>query len=70
MAVKHNINIRVLDSDFEGIYETGTNSSLSNKLRSEYGQDKVLMGTYLASEIPFKQIPQIIKEIVNDLRSV
>lgn len=69
LVKKHHINIKVLDSDFESIFNTDTFSSLLETLKNQYGQDKVLMGTYLASEISRQNIPKVIREIVDELKS-
>ncbi|MGI0043697.1 MAG: hypothetical protein ACRD47_08295 [Nitrososphaeraceae archaeon] len=69
LAKKLQINIKILDSDFEGIFKTDPFNSLLERLTNQYGQDKVLLGIYLASEILRQSVPNDIREIVNELKS-
>lgn len=70
LARKYHINIRILDSNFEGIFESSKYGSLLKTFQSQFGRDKVLMGTYLASNIALKDIPRVIRDIVNELKTL
>lgn len=69
LARKLHINIKILESDFEGIFKTDRFSSLLESLTYQYGQDKVLLGICIASEISRQNIPNDIREIINKLKS-
>lgn len=63
------INIKILKSDFEGLFEKDHQDILKESRRL-YGESKVLQGYYLAKCLPVDKIPCEISDLINDIKSL
>lgn len=65
---KYKINIKVLSSDFEGLFKE--HKTLLKESRDLYGPNKVLQGYYLAQKIPKEKIPLEIIDLIQALKTI
>jgi stress-induced morphogen len=70
LMAKHNFRIKILNTDFEGIFNYENFDKLVQECKSFYGKNKVLQGVHLASTIPKESIPDAIKDIIITLKSL
>jgi hypothetical protein len=70
LSTEYCIQVKILDTDFEGIFNGDQFSYLLQESKNLYGQNKVLRGIHLASKTPKDKIPSEINEVINILKTL